>query len=103
MSTEPTETPAKPRRNRTQLLITAVGLIAVFYAIVLNLVTVAPDQVARSVAGSLIFALAAIACGVWCLRKGQRFFAIAMIAPSVFVLAENALRLVYFLQHGKGI
>jgi len=95
--------PTKPPRNRTALLITIAGLVAVFYAIVLNLATVAPDQVARSVAESLVFALVAIACGVYVLRRGQRFLAIAMIGPAVFVLAESGMRLVYFLQHGRGI
>jgi len=107
MTSEPTSEPAlapvKLPRNRTALLIMAVGLIAVFYAIVLNLVTVSPDQIARSVMESLVFALVAIGCGVYCLRRGQRFVSIAMIAPSVFVLAEGGVRLVYFLQHGKAI
>jgi len=98
-----TERPAKPPRNRTALLITVAGLVAVFYAIVLNLVTVPPDQVVRSVVESLVFALVAIACGIYNLRRGQRFLAIAMIGPSVFILAESGMRLVYYLQHGKGI
>ena len=101
--TEPVPTPAKPPRDRTTLLITVAGLVAVFYAIVLNLVPVAPDTVARSVVESLIFSLAAIACGVWCLRRGRRFMAVGMIAPSVFILAESGVRLAFFLQHGKGI
>jgi hypothetical protein len=96
-------TPAKPPRNRTALLITAAGLIAVFYAVVLNLVTVAPDQLARSLGEGFVFALVAIACGVFCLRRGRRFLAIAMIGPSVFILAESAMRLIYFFQHGKSI
>jgi len=100
MSKDPS---AKPSRNRTALLITAAGLVAVFYAIVLNLVTVAPDQVARSIGESFVFALVAIACGVYNLRRAQRFLAIAMIGPSVFILAESAMRLIYFFQHGKSI
>ena len=103
MTTEPTETPAKPPRNRTALLITVAGFVAAFYAIVLNLVPVAADQVARSVGEGLVFALVAIVCGIYCLRRGQRFMAIAMIGPSVFILAESAMRMIYFLQHGKGI
>ena len=107
MSSEPTpdpiDPPAKPVRNRTALLITAAGLVAVFYAIVLNLVPVAPDQLARSLGEALIFALVAIVCGVYCLRRGQRFLAVGMIGPSVFILAETGMRLVYFLQHGKAI
>ncbi len=101
MTTE--NTPAKPPRKLTALLITIAGLVAVFYAIVLNLVTVAPDQLARSLGEGLVFALIAIACGVYCLRRGQRFLAIAMIGPSVFILAESAMRLIYFFQHGKTI
>ncbi len=101
--TEPTDPPAKTPRHRTQLLITAAGLIAAFYAIVLNLVPVAPDQVVRSVVEALVFAVVAITCGVYVLRRGQRFLAIAMIGPSVFILAESGMRLVYFLQHGRGI
>jgi len=103
MSTDSADTTIKPPRNRTALLITAAGLIAVFYAIVLNLVTVAPDQIVRSLGEGLVFALIAIACGVYCLRRGQRFLAIAMIGPSVFILAESAMRLIYFFQHGKSI
>jgi hypothetical protein len=103
MTSEPTKTAVKPPRSRTALLITVVGAIAVFYAIVLNLVPVVADQVVRSVGEALIFALVAIACGVFCLRRGQRFLAIAMIGPSVFILAESGMRLVYFLQHGKAI
>jgi hypothetical protein len=95
--------PVKPPRDRTTLLITIAGLVAVFYAIVLNLVPVAPDQAVRSVAESLVFALVAIACGVWCLRRQRRFLAVALIGPSVFVLAESGVRLAFFLQHGRGI
>ncbi len=98
-----TPAPIKPPRSRTALLVTAAGLIAVFFAIVLNLVQVSPDQAARAVGESLVFALVAIACGIYCLRRGQRFLAIAMIAPSIFVLAETSMRLIFFLQHGKAI
>ena len=97
------QAPGKPPRSRTALLVTAAGLIAVFFAVVLNLVTVAPDQTVRAVGESLIFALVAIVCGIYCLRRGQRLVAIAMIAPSVFILAESSMRFLFFLQHGKGI
>ena len=89
--------------KHSQLLITIAGFVAAFYAIVLNLVPVAADQITRSVGEGLFFALVAIVCGLYCLRRGQRFLAIAMIGPSVFILAESAMRLIYFLQHGKGI
>ena len=102
-TTAPAEAPGKPPRSRTALLVTSAGLIAVFFAIVLNLVQVAPDQTVRAVGESLVFALVAIVCGVYCLRRGQRFLAIAMIAPSIFVLAESSMRFIYFLQHGRGI
>lgn len=103
MMTENPPAPAKPPRSRTALLITVAGLVAAFYAIVLNLVPVATDQVLRSVGEGLVFALVAIGCGIYCLRRGQRFLAIGMISPSAFILAESAMRLIYFLQHGKGI
>ena len=99
----PAQAPEKPPRSRTALLVTAAGLIAVFFAIVLNLVSVAPDQVARAVGESLVFALVAIVCGIYCLRQGRRLLAIAMIAPSVFILAESSMRFLYFLQHGRSI
>ena len=102
-SETPPKTPIKPPLKRTVLLVTVAGLVAVFYAIVLNLVPVSPDQVVRSVGESMVFALVAIVCGVYCLRSGRRFLAIAMVGPSVFILAESAMRLVYFLQHGKAI
>jgi hypothetical protein len=104
METPQDTTPAtKPPRNRTALLVTIAGLIAVFFAVVLNLAPVESGEAVRALGEGLVFALVAIACGIWCLRRGQRFLAVAMIAPSVFVLAEGAMRLVFLVQHGQSI
>jgi len=83
--------------NRIALIL---GLVAAFFAIVLNLApagTAADDQ--SLALAATIAAVIAGACGVWTFRRGQRFLAIAMVGPAVFVLAESGIRLFMYLGH----
>ncbi len=79
------------------LIVTVSGLAAAFYAVMLNLVTATVQPVYT--VQSLIFAVVAIVCGVWCVRRGggYRFAAIAMIGPAVFILADAGTRLALLL------
>ena len=83
--------------NRIALV---AGLAAAFFAIVLNLAPAATATDDRSLAAfATLAALIALACGIWTFRQGQRFLAIAMIGPAVFVLAESGIRLFMYLGH----
>lgn len=89
-------------KNRLPLIITIAGLAAALYAVILNLVTAVPVAAQSFVVQSLIFAVVAIVCGIYILRKGSgwRFLAIAMIGPSVFVMADAGMRLALYLRQG---
>jgi hypothetical protein len=89
-------------KNRLPLIITIAGLAAAVYAVILNLVTAVPEAAQSFIVQSLIFAVVAIVCGVYILRKGGgwRFLAIAMIGPSVFVLADAGMRIALYLRAG---
>ncbi len=96
-----------PRKNKVMknraLLIVIAGLVAALFAIVLNLAPAADANAGRTLATeSVIAALLALGCGVVTLRKGGgwRFLAIAMIGPSVFVLADAGMRLALYLRQG---
>jgi ABC-type multidrug transport system permease subunit len=89
-------------KNRLPLIITLAGLAATGYAVTLNLVTAVPEAGQGFIVQSLIFAVIAVVCGIYTLRKGGswRFLAIAMIGPAVFVLTDAGMRLLLFAQHG---
>lgn len=89
-------------KNRLPLIITIAGLAAAIYAVILNLVTAVPAAAQSFVVQSLIFAGVAIVCGISILRRGGgwRFLAIAMIGPSVFVIADAGMRLALYLRQG---
>lgn len=89
-------------KNRLPLIITIAGLAAAPYAVILNLVTAVPAVAQGFIVQSLIFAVVAIVCGIYTLRRGGgwRFLAIAMIGPAVFVLTDAGMRLLLFAQHG---
>ena len=84
-------------------LIAVAGLAAAFFAIVLNLAP-ASDASAGNVLAieSLLAALVALGIGIVTLRNGGawRFLAIAMIGPSVFVLADAGMRVLLHLKAG---
>ena len=89
-------------KNRA-LIIAIAGLVAALFAIILNLAPAADANAGRTLAiESVIAAIMALACGVITLRKGGgwRFLAIAMIGPSVFVLADAGMRVALYLKHG---
>jgi|GEM_PF-1143414 len=89
-------------KNRV-LIIAIAGLAAALFAIILNLAPAADAHTGRTLAiESAIAALIALGCGVMTLRKGGgwRFLAIAMIGPSVFVLADAGMRLALYLHSG---
>lgn len=76
------------------------GLAAVFFAMVMNMAPAGAAAADRSLAGfATLAALLALAGGIWTFRHGQRFLAIAMIGPAVFVLAESGIRLFMYLGH----
>ena len=56
-------------KNRLQLIITIAGLAAALYAVILNLVTAVPAAAQSFVVQSLIFAVVAIVCGIYVLRR----------------------------------
>ncbi len=89
-------------KNRLPLIIAVAGLAAALYAVILNLVTAVPTAAQSFVIQSLIFAVVAIVCGIYALRRGGgwRFLAIAMIGPSVFVIADAGMRLALYLRQG---
>ncbi|CAL4866237.1 hypothetical protein MMA231_00475 [Asticcacaulis sp. MM231] len=89
-------------KNRLPLVITIAGLAAALYAVILNLVTAATEAAQGFIVQSLIFAVIAVVCGVYTLRRGGgwRFIAVAMIGPAVFVLTDAGMRLLFFAQHG---
>ncbi|MFT4076650.1 MAG: hypothetical protein QM647_14095 [Asticcacaulis sp.] len=89
-------------QNRLPLLIALAGLAAAIYAVILNLVTAVPAAAQSFVVQSLIFAVIAIVCGIYTLRRGGgwRFLAIAMIGPAVFVIADGGMRLALSLHQG---
>jgi hypothetical protein len=96
-----------PRKNdimkNRALIITIAGLVAALFAIILNLAPATDAQTGRTLAiESAIAALVALGCGVMTLRKGGgwRFLAIAMIGPSVFVLADAGMRIALYLRQG---
>jgi hypothetical protein len=89
-------------KNRA-LIIAIAGLVAALFAIILNLAPAADASAGRTLAAeSAVAALIALGCGVITLRKagGWRFLAIAMIGPSVFVLADAGMRLALYLRQG---
>ena len=89
-------------KNRA-LIITIAGLAAVLFAIVLNLAPAPDAHTGRTLTiESVIAAIIALGCGVMTLRRagGWRFLAIAMIGPSVFVLADAGMRLALYLRQG---
>ena len=89
-------------KNPAQIIAIA-GLVAAVFAIILNLAPAADANVGRTLAiESAIAALLALGCGVVTLRKGGgwRFLAIAMIGPSIFVLADAGMRVALYLKHG---
>ena len=88
-------------KNRA-LIIAITGLVAALFAIILNLAPAADASAGRTLAiESVIAALLALGCGIITLRKGGgwRFLAIAMIGPSIFVLADAGMRLALYLHH----
>ena len=89
-------------KNRA-LIITIFGLVAALFAIILNLAPAADANAGRTLAiESVIAALLALGCGIITLRKGGGwgFLAIAMIGPSVFVLADAGMRIALYLRQG---
>ncbi|HTM80616.1 hypothetical protein [Asticcacaulis sp.] len=89
-------------KNRASIIAIA-GLVAALFAIILNLAPAADANAGRTLAiGGLIAALMALGCGIVTLRKGGgwRFLAIAMIGPSVFVLADAGMRIALYLRQG---
>ena len=89
-------------KNRA-LIITIFGLVAALFAIILNLAPAADADAGRTLAiESVIAALIALGCGIITLRKGGGwgFLAIAMIGPSVFVLADAGMRIALYLRQG---
>jgi hypothetical protein len=88
-------------KNRV-LIIAIAGLAAAFFAVVLNLATnTNPGDTHTLAIEATIAAVIALACGVITFRKGGgwRFVAIAMIGPSVFVLADACMRIALYLKH----
>jgi len=82
--------------------ISIAGAVAIFYAIILNLTTGATAGVRQSLAlESIVAAVIAVACGAFMVSRGGRwkFFAIALIGPGLFVLADSGMRLVLLLTH----
>ena len=89
-------------KNRA-LIITIAGLVAAVFAIILNLAPAVDANAGRTLAiESAVAALLALGCGGVTLRKGGgwRFLAIAMIGPSVFVLADAGMRIALYLRQG---
>ena len=88
-------------KNRP-LILAITGLAAAFFAIVLNLATTTGQQAHILAAEAFAASLVALFCGVVSFRKGGgwRFLGIAMIGPSVFVLADSAMRVLLYLRHG---
>ncbi len=85
------------------LIITIAGLAAALFAIILNLAPASDPQTGRTLAiEGAVAALVALVCGILTLRKGGgwRFLAIAMIGPSVFVIADAGMRLALYLRQG---
>lgn len=78
------------------------GAVTIFYAVVLNLTTGATAGVRQSLAlESVAAAVVAVACGAFMVSRGGRwkFFAIALIGPGLFVLADSGTRLMFLLSH----
>ncbi|MGA9659876.1 MAG: hypothetical protein WBQ60_12370 [Asticcacaulis sp.] len=87
-------------KNRN-LIIVVLGLASAFFAVMLNLVSnLNPASANTLILEAAIAAVIALICGIITFRRGggARFLAIAMIGPSVFVLADLAMRLALFLK-----
>jgi hypothetical protein len=87
-------------KNR-MLIIAIAGLFAAFMAVVVNLASGAPAAAQALTIQATIAAVIALSCGALTFRRsgGWRFLGIAMIGPSVFVLADCGMRLLLLLKH----
>ncbi len=82
--------------------VAAIGAVAVFFAIVTNLATATDSGGVNTLAiESAIAAIIAVACGAFMVTRGKswKFYAIALIGPGLFVLADSGMRLVFLLRH----
>lgn len=82
--------------------VAALGAVAVFFAIVTNLATATYSGGINTLAiESAVAAIIAVGCGAYMVTKGKswKFYAIALIGPGLFVLADSGMRLVLLFRH----
>ena len=87
--------------KRMTLIVAIVGMLAAFFAVVLNLAEGTTRLVQHTLAiESVLAGLIALACAAYCLRQGGgwRWWALSIGGPALFAMADAAMRVVLFLK-----
>jgi len=87
--------------QRIILVVAMAGIVAAFFAVVLNLAEGGTTAAQRNLAiDSVIAGVIALSCAIWVLRKGGtwRWWAMAAGGPALFAIADAGMRVVLFLR-----